>query len=196
MCKGRRGPRQAGREGPREAPERPTLILVPLRPFRFLQCAAQTKAELEESGGKTTEVEQNSNAISQRKRSINSRPVARAPRGDVRHCQVVFSWLSSHSPVSPSLLGANPPKSLLSLSLSLSLSPFLPPHFSRINLFRCGKVAVTTTPSRARVGEARKREEKAKNVIYSPLKEPPSELARASGTSILLLPNPRSAAMC
>ena len=62
-------------------------------------------------------------------------------------------------------------------SLSLLLSPSCTPaHFSRINLFRSGKVAVTTTlsrESRGKKGEGGGREEKSQ-VIYSPLKEPPS----------------------
>ena len=64
------------------------------------------------------------------------------------------------------------PELLLTPSLS-----FLPAHFSRINLFRSGKVAVTTTQSRAKAlrgdwRECRKRGEEKSQVIYSPLKEP------------------------
>ena len=86
-------------------------------------------------------------------------------------------------PSLPYLLGAKP-------ELLLSL---LPPHFSRINLFRSGKVAVTTTPSRESRArgrrECRKRGEEKSQVIYSPPKEPPPQGER-SGASILLPPIP------
>ena len=180
-------PRRASKVGRQEkagwlrfgTPERPTLILVPsLLPFPPTPLFAkdvQTKAELW-------------------KREKRQKYRSQSSRNEVSVCKKMVVNITLSCEKSSMFQGFLQVSHIyLAPNLSSSLS-FLPPHFSRINLFRSGKVAVTTTPSRAKAlrawkEECRKRGEEKSQVIYSPLKEPPPwPQGERSGASILLPP--------